>query len=986
MTTNTVTGAHIFAPGARVVIRDEEWIVRAVKPSSFGGSAVHVVGVSELVRGRERIFLSALDEIRELRPEHTRLVVDTSPRHRRARLYLESLLRKTPPTGPAITIGHRAAIRPTQYQLQPAARALRLPRARLLMADGVGLGKTIEVGILLSELIRRGSGERILVVALKSILAQFQRELWSRFAIPLVRLDSVGIRRVQTRIPSNMNPFHFYDRVIISVDTLKKDAKYRRYLEEARWDVIVIDECQNVAVRARPGSSHMSDRARLAQLLARTTDSLILTSATPHDGRAESFASLINLLEPTAVADPLNYTREEVEDYFLRRFKKDIRFEIQEAFPERVARLQSQTAGPSEDAVFASLHQATFRTINRVRLSGDSGRSRSTRSGRRAGAATATTAGEHGVLFRVLLLKSFLSSPAALIETIDHRLARLGEESTGDERDVIADRRALQDIRTLAAKITPDTFTKYQNLLGWLRRHGFDRRGNRERVVLFSERIATLRFLEEQLRRDLSLPEEALEIFHGSLDDQRQMNLVQSFGVADSKLRILLASDVASEGINLHFQCHHLIHFDLPWSLITLEQRNGRIDRFGQTQQPEITYLLTVPTDQGKKGDLRILERLIEKEEQAHKTLGDVAWLMNLHSAEREEEAIGNSIEKGEAPEATLPDTPAHTDLMEILFGGTLAAEPAPEVCDPIRLFPDDLAYAREALPVALGENAQDMVDWHDHHAGFTLRPPEDLQRRFEYLPRELTEDGAAFRLTVDRQRVMESLEAAREQSERWPEWQMFWELHPIAQWLDDRVLAQFERHEAPILRLARGVDPGEVVYVFQGLISNHRSQPVLTDWFGVSFGPNGSHQVRSIEELLESTGLAEAPANPGRDIPDSLLAALDGRRQEAVRLAREHMIEHRNERAETLRQPLLQATQRLAKWRERLTRAREQYRARLLASSGTISRTAMQRLERERTEADRIQEEFRRWIDEGIRTVDDPYLRLAAVILRQES
>jgi superfamily II DNA or RNA helicase len=986
MTTNTATSAHIFAPGARVVIRDEEWIVRAVKSSSFGGSAVHVVGVSELVRGRERIFLSALDEIRELRPEDTRLVVDTSPRHRLARLYLESLLRRTPPTGPALTIGHRAAIRPTQYQLQPAARALRLPRARILMADGVGLGKTIEVGILLSELIRRGSGERILVVALKSILAQFQRELWSRFAIPLVRLDSVGIRRVQSRIPSNMNPFHFYDRAIISMDTLKKDAKYRRYLEEARWDVIVIDECQNVAVRARPGSSQMSDRARLAQLLAHTTDSLILTSATPHDGRAESFASLINLLEPTAVADPQNYTREEVEDFFLRRFKKDIRYEVQEAFPERVARLQRETAGTSEDAVLESLRQVTFRTINRVRLSGDSGRSRSARTGRRASNAPGGPDGDHGVLFRVLLLKSFLSSSAALIETIDHRLSKLGEDSAGDERDIVADRRTLENVRALAAKITPATFTKYQSLLGWLRRHGFDQRGNRERVVLFSERIATLRFLEEHLRRDLRLADDALEIFHGSLDDQKQMELVQSFSVADSKLRILLASDVASEGINLHFQCHHLIHFDLPWSLITLEQRNGRIDRFGQTQKPEITYLLTIPEDERIKGDLRILERLIEKEEQAHKTLGDVAWLMNLHTAEREEEAIAESIEKGEAPEQTLPDTPVHSDLMDILFGGTVSSEPAPEVSNPVRLFPDDLAYAREALPVALGEDAQDLVDWHDHLAGFTLRPPEDLQRRFEYLPRELTEDGATFRLTVDRPRVMAALEAAREHSEGWPEWQLFWELHPIAQWLDDRVLAQFERHEAPILRLARGVDPGEQVYLFQGLISNHRSQPVLTDWFGVSFATNGSHRIRHIEELLEATKLSEAPANPGRDLPDNLRASLDARREEAVRLAREHMIHHRNERAATLGQPLAQATQRLATWRERLNRSREQYRARLLAGSGTISRTAMQRLERERNEADRIQEEFRRWIDEGVRTVDDPYLRLAAVILRQES
>jgi len=173
------------------------------------------------------------------------------------------------------------------------------------------------------------------VVALKSILSQFQKELWARFTIPLVRLDSVGIQRVQSRIPSNMNPFHYFDRVIISIDTLKRDEKYRRYLEACHWDVVVVDECQHVAVRSKVGGLQESQRARLARLLSRTSDALILTSATPHDGRAESFASLMNLLEPTAVANESDFTSEEVEDLFIRRFKKDIAHEVPDAFRER---------------------------------------------------------------------------------------------------------------------------------------------------------------------------------------------------------------------------------------------------------------------------------------------------------------------------------------------------------------------------------------------------------------------------------------------------------------------------------------------------------------------------------------------------------------------------------------------------------------------------------------------------------------------------
>ena len=127
-----------YAPGARVEIRDEEWLVRSVRPATFGGQAVHVVGMSELVRNKDAIFLTELDSVRELLPEETKLVHDDSPQYRKSRLYLESLLRRSPATDDALYVGHRGAILPTEYQLQPAAKALRQVRPRILMADGVG--------------------------------------------------------------------------------------------------------------------------------------------------------------------------------------------------------------------------------------------------------------------------------------------------------------------------------------------------------------------------------------------------------------------------------------------------------------------------------------------------------------------------------------------------------------------------------------------------------------------------------------------------------------------------------------------------------------------------------------------------------------------------------------------------------------------------------------------------------------------------------
>src|SRR5262249_19731675 len=223
-----MTSEAVLAPGARVVVRDEEWLVRGSVPVATGGYAVRVVGMSELVRNQERSFLTTVEEefgggIQEMRPEATEVVADNSPQYRRSRLYLESLLRRTPPTDDKVYLGHQAALNFARYQLVPAHRALAALRPSVGIFDGVGIGKTLEVGVLLSELIKRGRGERILVVALKSILAQFQQELWTRFAIPLVRLDTEGLQRVRTKIPANKNPFYHFNRAIISIDTLKND-------------------------------------------------------------------------------------------------------------------------------------------------------------------------------------------------------------------------------------------------------------------------------------------------------------------------------------------------------------------------------------------------------------------------------------------------------------------------------------------------------------------------------------------------------------------------------------------------------------------------------------------------------------------------------------------------------------------------------------------------------------------------------------------
>lgn len=939
-----------FAPGSRVSVRDEEWLVRKANPSA-NGQALHVVGLSELVRDKKAIFLTELDEVTEIRPEKTELVADSSPGYRRSRLYLDTLLRQSPATGDGIYTGHRGAMDDAQYQLEPAQKALEQPRPRILIADAVGLGKTVEAGILLSELIRRGRGDRILVVGLKSVLAQIQEELWARFTIPLVRLDSVGIQRVRTKIPAHKNPFHYYDRVIISIDTLKKNRKYRHFLEDCRWDAVVIDECQHVAER---GSGSISQRAKLAKLLARTTESLIMTSATPHDGNPRSFASLMNLLDPTAISNPEDYTREDIRGLYVRRFKKDIEAQVGESFCEREVQPEHIPAGPEENRVFELLADVEFRTVGR---SGD------------------------GALFRTQLVKSFLSSPDACASTLRNRLDHPDVADSTDP-DAAHDRRVLEELLEAVEAVTPEHNTKLGRLAELFGEWNWS--GNRygDRVVVFAERIATLEMLRDFLIDHFNMADNRVAIFDGNLDDQRQQELVNDFGTKDGKVQVLLGSDAAAEGINLHHFCHRLVHYDVPWSLITLEQRNGRIDRFGQTEVPDIRYLVGVPESDELRGDLRVIDRLIEKEKAAHENLGDAASLMDKYDADEEERHVVEGVARGDEPEQIIPDEPQET-LLDMLFGddedGDSAAGTRPNIKDELRIFDSDIEYARQAFE-ELAEEYPDQIerpDWHGHARGFSLRPPADLLERYEFLPDELHRGGDEFKLSADRDLVQDALADSRESEESWPEWELFWDLHPVSEWLQDRVLGLFHRHEATVVQVDEGLDSSESAYVFQGVVSNRRSQPVIVDWFGVVFDRTDDVRIVELDELADAVGLDDELANPASGTAANFL---ESRIPRAVDRARERMLELREQRKKRLVEEVRRQARRVKDWYDSRKQVLEEQLEQYDESNGFRARREKE-VERELDSMKKLMERRQKWFKDGLNTVADPFLRLVVVL-----
>ncbi|WP_255303768.1 helicase-related protein [Georgenia sp. 311] len=841
------------AAGSVVVVRDQEWLVTNVERASDGWF-VHVQGLSELVRDTEATFSTALDDIQEADPRKTQVVADDSPGYRKSRLWLEATLRKTsiPLTDPRLTVAHKGLADPLPYQVAAVRQALDPDnlRPRILLADAVGLGKTIEIGMILAELVRRGRGERILVVTPRHVLEQMQREMWTRFSLPFVRLDSVGIQRIRQKLPANRNPFAFYKRVIVSIDTLKSD-RYLAHLEKQYWDAVVIDESHNVTNAATQNN-------RLARLLARRAEALVLASATPHNGRAESFAELVRMLEPSAVGPDGELDERMLERLIIRRHRHspDVASTVGADWAERMPpRNILVPASAAENAIAEELEQVWLHPADGV--SPVHGNNR---------------------LFPWTLAKAFLSSPAALLETVRERRRRIasrdGVTSTREDQ-------ALSRLEELANDALDSESGKYARLVELLGEIGVGPRSD-ERAVVFAERVPTLRWLQSKLVKDLGLRPENVVILHGGLDDVTQQEVVESFKQASSPIRVLVTGDVASEGVNLHTQCHQLIHFDIPWSLIRIEQRNGRIDRYGQRHRPQITTLLLQPTSERFSGDIRVLTRLVEKEHEAHGTLGDSASLMGEYSVEAEEKAITEVLAGRQELDDVVQDVDDVTPGTDVAaFFARLTQQSAQPAATEVpthddALFPADLTYLEQALEEVLetpGSRAPNGVSWRNHtqHHVAELVPPPDLRRRLEVLPQPYLTARRVhekLQLATTPQRGLTELERALqdETQSAWPEAGYLAPLHPVLDWVSDRALANLGRDQVFAVR----GDGDELAVVLQGTLTNQRGQVVAASFLTAtflnpdnpSFAATQAHG--SVTAALEAVGFTEHTVNTG--------------------------------------------------------------------------------------------------------------------------
>jgi superfamily II DNA or RNA helicase len=546
----------------------------------------------------------------------------------------------------ALLAGSPGRLRIEPYQLVPVVRALRSSRVRLLLADAVGLGKTIQAGLVLTELIARRIAHRILIVSPAGpLLDQWHAEMRERFGLRFENVDRIYVDNLKRTMELGANPFDQIQFGLSSLDFLKQE-RMLELLERSNYDVIVIDEVHHCANNGDTSDREGSQRRRLAEVLARRSDALLLLTATPHDGNDLSFASICELLDTSLVDGHGDLRGSNYMRHVIRRLKKHIIDPItkEEKFKERKVLPIGVSASDKRTPNFVAMHRALLELIvpelkRAFREKNYSDvlafftlmkRSVSTVEACRSTLSTVLDRLQSGVSDtsntleekrqRQRTLRDFqkrmerygsLSAEEEIeiqrlaVEDLTVQLAQLqrdlrsGTRSMAKRTSVVE---ALQELLDLAEKAL-DEDAKISQLVSEI--HTIRAEEPDANIIVYTEFTDSQAAVVRVLRKA-----KVGEIIQMSGDDPEKdrTKIIEQFR-SQSPL-VLISTDAAAEGLNLHKKCHHLIHLELPYNPNRLEQRNGRIDRYGQTQDPIVRYLYLRGTFEE-----RILLRLIAKYE-----------------------------------------------------------------------------------------------------------------------------------------------------------------------------------------------------------------------------------------------------------------------------------------------------------------------------------------------------------------------------------
>jgi superfamily II DNA or RNA helicase len=608
--------------GQLAIVRKRPFVVTEIVPAApgIGGDTVRRTNLIRLSSVEDDGLGEELQVIWELEPGtavHEKSTLpdpDTFDHPKRLQAFLDAVRwgAVSQADEKALQSPFRSGIEVDEYQLDPVVRALSMPRVNLLIADDVGLGKTIEAGLVVQEMILRHRVRSVLIVCPSSLQVQWQEEMRDKFGLEFRIVDSQTISQLRRKRGIHVNPWSHFPRLITSIDYLKRERPLRAFRETLpagdqpayprAYDLLIVDEAHNVAPSGRGKYATDSMRTLAIRLLAPHFEHKLFLSATPHNGYSESFAALLELLDSQRFARAVTPDRNQLDAVMVRRMKSELklRWDGSRRFAERVVKHLEVPYTEEE----RQAHRA-LQTYSALRLK------------------QATSDGERMAAEFVLKLlkKRLFSSPAAFGITLEKHMASVGSRAAAstaavardieDFSDDYADDEAyeletgevvgsvsqalspisaeeqalLRQLSAYAAKTSLRPDSKARTLIDWLKdtlRPGGQ--WNQARVIIFTEYRATQNWLYDLLAREGFAEEGRLEMIFGGMPNDRREPIKAAFQAhpKESAVRILLATDAASEGVNLQNHCSRLIHFEIPWNPNRMEQRNGRVDRHGQ--------------------------------------------------------------------------------------------------------------------------------------------------------------------------------------------------------------------------------------------------------------------------------------------------------------------------------------------------------------------------------------------------------------------
>jgi len=665
-----------------------------------------------------------------------------------------------PATDQAIAAPLYGGIQTEDFQIVPLLKALSKPRVSLLLADDVGLGKTIEAGLILTELLIRRRIRRVLILCPASLRYQWQEEMLQKFSLTFDIVDRAETHALQKRLGLDANPWRTFPRIIASYYYLRQPDILEQFRAACRqpegtsllpWDLLIVDEAHNLMPSNFGQDSELS---RMLRLISPWFEHKLFLTATPHNGHTRCFSGLLEQLDPvrfTQTHELKPAERARIEEVVIRRLKQEINdFDAGRNLPERFAKRFLQPVPLFFDSSEKKLSIA-FQAFRQ-------GVKEAIRSSRRSEQHAGTFAVE--VLNKRLLSCPYsfadswfrfqeglkeVESAAAAEMTAAHRES---EEDIADDREKVsrgrhASRIAGAWIKPLAGRLsdeietidkalealelqpdgdgltTPNDDARWDRLSTLIKQHL--RQGtdwiNEERLIVFTEYKTTLDYLEKRLKAEFKDDGQAVRVLFGGDECDRQA-ITDSFNDPDDPVRVLVATDTASEGMNLQETARLLLHFDVPWNPSRLEQRNGRLDRHGQGRDVTVFHFAS-----DDDADLKFLAHVVGKVDTIREDLGSMGDVFDA-AFQRRFDDLQDTKDVTEFLDLAIEQTRGRADIPHKTIEDMGADEAArvAELCRHLDLTPDTL---RDTLDVALGLGfGRPRLEGPDSRGKFRLRHP----------------------------------------------------------------------------------------------------------------------------------------------------------------------------------------------------------------------------------------------------------------------